>query len=299
MFPDSCMNPSKTPPNAVCLVCAAPAGHCGSKGQYHFYRCGACGLLFVWPLPGDNLDLYSEDYFAGAEAGFGYVDYDQDKAAMASTFEAYLALLASGRPGRGALLDVGAATGFFLELARADGWNSRGIEPSHYASRIAKKKGLAVDCGVVEELTLPDASFDVVTMWDVIEHLPDPRRSLAAVFRLLHPNGTLAVNTPDSGSLLARVLGLRWHLVVPPEHLVLFSQKSLRLLLEEAGFEVTLVRRIGKRFTIQYVLETLARWQGLRLWRQAEEMSRRWGVGKWGIGINLRDNMFLLARKAR
>jgi len=269
----------------------------GKKGSYSFYRCGSCGLLFVWPLPSDTLNIYSESYFAGAEDGFGYVDYDQDKAPMTGTFEQYLDLLAQHHPNQGGLLDVGAATGFFLDLARRRQWRTFGVEPSDYAARVARQKGLDVHCGVLEDLAMPDPSLDVITMWDVIEHVPDPRRSLAKSFAMLAPGGTLAINTPDASSLLARLLGLRWHLVVPPEHLVLFSRRSLELLLKEAGFEVILVRRIGKRFTVQYVLETLARWQRLRLWHFALDLARRSGVGDWGVSINLYDNMFILARK--
>lgn len=198
----------------------------------------------------------------------------------------------------GKLLDVGAATGFFLDLARTRGWQTHGVEPSRYASEVASRKGLTVHRGVVEELDLPDESFDVITMWDVIEHVNDPDASLAAACRLLRPEGSLALNTPDAGSLLARLLGLRWHLVVPPEHLVLFSAKSLRKLLEDHGFTVIALHRIGKRFSIQYVLQTLARWQGLTVWRKMADLSRRSRFGNWGIPINLRDNMFVLARKS-
>jgi len=182
--------------------------------------------------------------------GFGYVDYDQDKSKMTSTFEHYLDILATDGSEIGDMLDVGAATGFFLDLARNRGWRTVGVEPSEFAVSVAKGKGLDVRQGIVEDLAIPDNSFDVITMWDVIEHVNAPRASLAAAFRLLRPGGVLAINTPDSGSTLARLLGLRWHLVVPPEHLVLFHQESLRRLLAESNFEVTSIKRIGKRFTL-------------------------------------------------
>ena len=161
--------------------------HVGDKNGHPFHRCGECGLLFVWPLPDGNLEIYSEDYFAGARDGFGYVDYDRDKSAMEDTFESYLDLLAGRHPQLGDLLDVGAATGFFLDLARRRGWKTCGVEPSKYASLVASQKNLTVHCGVLEELNLPDASFDVVTMWDVIEHVNDPSESLKAACRLLRP----------------------------------------------------------------------------------------------------------------
>ncbi len=216
---------------------------------------------------------------------------------MASTFESYLDVLTTETGAVGDLLDVGAATGFFLDLAQNRGWRCVGVEPSAFAVREAASKGLNVREGVIEELDAPDGSFDVVTMWDVVEHVRDPRAALGAAHRLLRPGGVLAINTPDSGSVLARVLGLRWHLVVPPEHLVLFHQKSLRLLLDEQHFRVSSMKRIGKRFTVQYVLQTLARWQGLGLWWRAAELSRQTRVGELGVSINLRDNVFVLARR--
>ena len=117
--------------------------------------------------------------------------------------------------------------------------------------------------------------------------------------RLLKPGGLLAINTPDSGSALARMLGTKWHLVVPPEHLNLFHRKSLRRLIEETSFEIVAEGNIGKKYTVQYVFETLYHWQKLKLWGIAAKGLRHRSLGERGIPINLRDNMFLIARKTR
>jgi SAM-dependent methyltransferase len=256
-------------------------------------------MYFTWPLPplGENLKIYSEDYFRGAAAGFGYADYDRDKQVMISTFEKYLDILERFLPAKGALVDIGAATGFFLKLAVDRGWSGIGIEPSAHASAAGRAKGLDVRTGIFDSDSLPRESADAITLWDVIEHVPDPVGVLRAVHSALRPGGLVAINTPDSGSLLARALGSNWHLVVPPEHLFLFNEASLRHALDDDRFEILVQDKIGKRFTVQYVLETLYRWQNLGMWRKAYELVRDKPAGRAGIAINLRDNMFVVARK--
>jgi SAM-dependent methyltransferase len=280
-----------------CPVCQSGARSSGTKNGFHLYRCRQCGLLFLWPMPDNTLDIYSGDYFTGASNGFGYVDYDRDKAAMKPTFEHYLRIIRGYRQPPGRLLDVGAATGYFTALANHDGWQASGIEPAAEAVRIAAGKGLDVRQGILDETSYPPESFDVVTLWDVLEHIPDPNPVLSTVARILKPGGVAVFNTPDSGSLWARLMGLRWHLIVPPEHVNLFTARSMRAALQRHGFTVQVESRIGKKFTIQYVLQTLAHWQNLRLWHWLSRSLQGSTLGQIGVPINLRDNMFVLASK--
>jgi SAM-dependent methyltransferase len=287
------------PTRVECAICGAPARVLGSRNNYRIYKCLACGTYFTWPLPtgGESLKIYSEDYFSRAANGFGYADYDRDKQVMIPTFEKYLDILDRFLPAKGALIDVGAATGFFLKLAVDRGWTGIGFEPSAHASAAARGKGLDVRTSVFDSDCLRPESADAITLWDVIEHVPDPVGLLRTVHSTLRPGGLVAINTPDSGSLLARALGSKWHLVVPPEHLFLFNQASLRHALGEDRFEILVQGKIGKRFTVQYVLETLYRWQKLGVWRRGYELVRDKRAGRAGVAINLRDNMFLVARK--
>jgi SAM-dependent methyltransferase len=247
-------------------------------------------------MPADHLRIYSENYFSGADQGFGYVDYDKDKQAMIPTFQEYLDRIEKLNPTKGKMLDIGAATGFFLDLARQRGWEPHGVEPSDHAASIGRAKGIDVITGTLDDCRFPDHFFDVITLWDVIEHLPEPRKALATVRRLVKPKGIIVINTPDSGSMLSKTLGTKWHLVVPPEHLNLFHRKSLQLLLEESGFSVLQTDTIGKRFTIQYVTQTLAHWTKMKVWEKTADYLRSKSFGAWGVPINLRDNMFMLAR---
>jgi SAM-dependent methyltransferase len=290
---------SKTIPEEIvaCTICASDAAYAGTRREYKFYRCESCRHLFVWPVPGGTLQIYTTDYFSGASQGFGYVDYDRDKQPMAFTFDRYLDILRRLSPNGKVLLDVGAATGFFLDLARKRDWRVFGVEPSDYAASIGREKGIQIETGVLGESHFPPNSFDVVTLWDVIEHLPEPRTALASIHAVLKPGGILAINTPDSGSLLAKTLGLKWHLVVPPEHINLFHRKSLSELLQSSGFEVLSVSSIGKRFTLQYVFQTLAHWSGNGLFQRLSSRLQSFSIGRLGVPINLFDNMVLCARK--
>jgi 2-polyprenyl-3-methyl-5-hydroxy-6-metoxy-1,4-benzoquinol methylase len=282
--------------SAACTICAQMAPAFGAKYGFEVYRCHACRHVFVWPMPDEHLRIYSAEYFAGGTQGCGYIDYDRDKEPMIPTFHQYLDRLAHyTRPGR--LIDIGAATGFFLGLARQRGWEVAGIEPSEYAASLARSKGLDVRTAVAGSCQFPQASFDAITMWDVIEHIPDPRRAFSSVATFLKPGGLIALNTPNSESLVARALKTKWHLVVPPEHLNLFSKKSLRRLLEDHGFELLEMRSIGKRFTVKYVLMTLSHRQKLKLLERATRAVSRRAVGQWAVPINLHDNVFVVARK--
>jgi len=281
--------------SVTCHACRA--GRClpyATVDGYHLYRCGTCGLIFVYPLPASIRDVYEEDYFEGATEGHGYVSYDADKEPMVSAFEKYLAYIAAVLPSKGRLLDVGAATGFFVEIAQKRGFDASGIELSDYAASRGRSKGLSIQTGVIDDIS---GSFDAITMLDVIEHVPDPRATLSKAASLLSPRGVLVINTPDADSLVARLLGRRWHAILPPEHLYYFDRKNMRSLLEETGFEVVLVKTIGKWFTIKYIFKTLHQSTRMNFFLKVSSLCSGWPLSKISIPINLYDSMFVLARK--
>jgi SAM-dependent methyltransferase len=246
-------------------------------------------------MPEDPRQIYSRTYFEGGLDGFGYTDYDCDKQAMSPTFTAYLDRIARACGRTGTLLDIGAATGFFMGMARERGWKATGVEVSDHASRTARSRGLDVRTGMLTGQDFEDSTFDAITMWDVIEHMEDPASAVIKSGALLKSGGVLAINTPDSGSLVSKVAGRRWHMVIPPEHLNLFSAQSLRILLESCGFEVLETATLGKRFTVQYVAQTLSHvvkpLKGIALRIAGTRL------GRANVSINLYDNVFLLARR--
>jgi len=286
------------------VVSTCPA--CGSgqtefsfkKNGFDLYECRRCRHRFVYPVSYDAHSLYDSDYFVGAKKGSGYVDYDKDKEPMRPAFAEYLKRIEGVVPEKGILLDVGAATGFFMRIAEGRGWKTKGLEISTYATEVARNNGLDVQCGILEDSNFAEQSFDVVSMWDVLEHFADPEASIRAVARLLKKDGILAINTPDGGSLYARLMGNRWHLLVPPEHINYFTKKSITLFLEGNGFSVEKISKIGKSFTLEYILQTMSTWQQSReLQKVTDFLKRHPKVGRISIPINLYDNMFVIARR--
>ena len=267
------------------------------KNSYNLYKCRNCGLIFIFPVPENHLEIYSPDYFSGAQKGFGYVDYEIDKKAMSSTLNSYLDKIEKFIPNNGKLLDVGTATGFFMELAKQRGWEVQGVEISEYAVQKAREKGLNITTGTLENSDFKEGSFNLITFWDVVEHLSNPKLTLSLAYRILKKDGVIAINTPDSGSFIARLLSRGWHLIVPPEHLFLFNQKNLSNLLKEIGFEILFVGKIGKRFTLQYVAQILANKQKSLVFNWMAKSFGNNFLGRLIIPLSPRDNFFLLARK--
>lgn len=200
--------------------------------------------------------LYNEGYFESRNPAWGYPVYRNDRAAVRD--KALRLLPAIERHGtKGRLLDVGCAYGFVLEVARERGWEIAGVEP---ARAVAQEAAAALGTPVLPDLLaagFPDASFDAVLLWDVIEHLPEPKRSLEEVGRILRRGGVCSIVTPDVGSLAARLLGRRWEeMRKMPEHISFFDRRSLTTLLRASGFEPLEWGTVGKRMSVD---ETVGR----------------------------------------
>ena len=114
-------------------------------------------------------------------------------------------------PGR--LLDVGCSVGVFLGLCRDGGWQVEGVEASEWSSEQARSAGLEVHNDLFEQVELPESAYDVITFWDVLEHVPSPQAALVKAHRLLKPGGMLVVSTPNIRSISARLLRRRWWFV--------------------------------------------------------------------------------------
>src|SRR5262249_19583871 len=136
------------------------------------------------------------------------------------------------------LLDVGCGPGFLVEDARDRGWSARGIDLNPWAVEFGRTElGLELDVARLQDAGLADGELDVLTMMDLIEHIPYHGELLAEAARVVRPGGMLALLTPDAGSPVSRALGPRWPEVQRAEHLVLFSVEGLAQLLDEHGFD--------------------------------------------------------------
>jgi SAM-dependent methyltransferase len=157
------------------------------------------------------------------------------------------------------LLDVGCASGLFLRSAADLGWSVVGVEPSKALSRLAKEnldgRGEVI-ATTLQTAGLSKSDFDVVTLWDVLEHVPQPGEFLQTAASLLKPSGHLFVNVPDLDSLQARLLRARWPLLLP-EHLNYFNRRSLTYCGTQAGLAALYMGRRKASFSVQYVLYRL------------------------------------------
>ena len=248
-------------------MCAVECLVCGSRQSTRFLvvesfairACQGCGLRFLDPQPSaaELHVLYGEGYFNRHKPGEpGYDQYLGELEGHRRTFDQRLSLLPSPTAGA-ALLDVGAATGVFVERARRHGWAASGVEPSAWAAAHARDTmGQPVMTGSLEDLTVEPGSLGGVTMWEVIEHLPDPREVLEHIRRLLRADGFLALSTPDAGSTVAKLLGRRWPgWKKVPEHLYHFDRPTLRRLLHETGFDVSAMTYVPLVVTRGYLLD--------------------------------------------
>ena len=272
------------------------------KNEHEIVQCSRCLTLKVHPIPESTREIYNEEYFSGAQHGFGYVNYDADKEPMRPTFHKYIDIIKTLHLENQfplSLFDIGAATGYFLDIARERGFDVQGIEISQAATQMAQKKGLKVEAVTLEDYAQKaNDKFGVITMLDVLEHVVNPRESLVTARKLLDKNGIIIINTPDASSLYARILGASWHLIIPPEHVYCLSREAVHTMLADAGFKTEISTTIGKKFTLEYVFLMLYKWLKLSIFLKLSKFfAQNKILAKISLPINLRDNMFVVARR--
>ncbi|MGB9724482.1 MAG: class I SAM-dependent methyltransferase [Chloroflexia bacterium] len=205
---------------------------------FAYLRCAGCGLIRLEPRPPSSelLRYYPEDY----EAFQSRRENPLFRWGRRRLWYRRLQAIRHYLPRAGRALDVGCGTGEFLEIIRRLGWDGVGIEPNPWAARQARVR---LEAGVVQEIPLEEAAyppetFDLITLWDVLEHLDNPPAALRRLAGWLRPDGLLAVGVPNLESWDARFFGPAWIGWDAPRHLHLFPDSTLRGMLAETGFSV-------------------------------------------------------------
>ncbi len=200
-----------------------------------------CELMFAFPqLSGEELDAaYRQFYYPASDTVFAPYENTPEEI-LRHTFAEATSMFGplEGRT----LLDFGCGVGGLCRIGREYGLKTTGIEPDAFARQKAMTSGELNVYASVDELQAanPEARFDIITTWDVIEHLREPWKELEQLSRLLRPGGRLLLSTPNAGSLRARLQGDRWENMINPTHFYYFTRRSLRLALERAGIsEIT------------------------------------------------------------
>ena len=274
---------------------------------YEVRRCQRC--TFVWVSPrydNDGLaEVYDDGYWqSDSPKTRGYANYAEERELYLRTFRHRMKLvrrfMPTDRPAR--VLDVGCAAGFFLTVMREQGHDVYGVEPSVISATAVETLGAdRVHAGLLEDVVAGKAEFagpfDLVTMWDVIEHVPEPVQLLTEARSLLRPDGHLVLETQNVDSRFAKLLGPKWHHFKHEEHIYHFNRSTLQRTLHQAGFETlhTSPSYGGKFVSLEFVAERAGRVHPL-LGRLLGLMMRPFG--RAAVYVNLRDELIAGARPA-
>ena len=227
----------------ACNVCGSEVARLlVEKNGHRVYQCDDCQLAFTHPQPESLEEQYDRSYFDL------YRRRRQFRLRRSDARLRQIELMIA--PGR--LLDIGCSLGYFVEAANARGWQARGTEISPHACEEARKLGLDVVCTGRLEEAHPEldsgGSFDCVTMWDVLEHVPDPTAHMRQVHRILAPGGLVVIGTPNLAHAMFKLKRDRWRHLKPAEHIYYFSEPSVRRLFEAVGFQMSRGPRVfGRR----------------------------------------------------
>ena len=219
-------------------------------GQYYrIVRCKVCGLSYCSPRP-DAKELKSRYEAVQDEI------YTEELAGRAKTFQRSLKHLSQFK-NKGRLLDVGCSIGAFLKEAEKFGWDATGIEPSLWCVDKAQKIfNIKTKQGILEDLEDNKAEFDVVTLWDVLEHVDNPLRTLKSCREMLKPGGVLALSTVNIGSFYVKLLGKRWPWFMKM-HIYYFDKKTIKEYIEKSGLTLLKIKTYKHTVSIDYLLYKL------------------------------------------
>jgi 2-polyprenyl-3-methyl-5-hydroxy-6-metoxy-1,4-benzoquinol methylase len=246
-------------------------------------RCEECGLIFQEVQA--NKSEILEWYIHGQDD-----QYLKEFKNRVNNSKRMLRVLSDDGFGK-RLLDVGCSTGILLQAAKEMSYEVYGVEPSRWAVDYVKAKlGLEdVFCGSLETYPAQEGYFDVVTLMDVIEHLPNPRHSLEIIRRLLKPEGKIIILTPDIGSFTAKLFKSAWWCIIP-EHLFYFSRETLKHLLDQTGFVIEKQRSIGRTFNLSH-------WIYKVVGERHKPLVESSVLSKIPFYINLGDQMLIVGTK--
>jgi SAM-dependent methyltransferase len=258
------------------------------RTHYRMVRCLTCGLVRSDPvLDAEALAaLYRESSF----------DYGDELEGIRATYGAALDRLASVAPGRNGLLDVGCGSGFVLELARDRGWQAiRGVEPSTEAiaeADAAVRPAIVQD--VLREGLFEAESFDAVTLFQVLDHIPEPVAFLRECLRILRPGGAILALNHNVTAWSARILGERSP-IIDVEHTYLYSPETMRRIFGQVGFEVVTVGPVRNTYSTTYLLHLTPLPRGLK--ESLIPRLRQTRLGRSQLTVPL-GNLCLIARRA-
>lgn len=281
--------PGDDPPSALSASTYACTSR-ESTSPLRVVACTTCGLRALHPAP-DPAGV-EEAYVAVEDPSYVAIERHRGVA-----FQKLVARVNRWRPPPGRLLDVGTYTGLFVASALRSGWDAYGLEPSAWAVRRAEERVAGrVRPGFLRDRQFAPQSFDIVTLWDVLEHLADPRAELRLIRDLLRPRGLLFLSTMASDAFIARLLGPRWPWYLEM-HRFYFTAETLEAILQQAGFRLRAVEPYPHYTSLRYIAWKLeARLGGVA--RSLGHLASLLGLADRTLKVDLKDFFLVVAEPA-
>ncbi|MEW5896864.1 MAG: class I SAM-dependent methyltransferase [Nanoarchaeota archaeon] len=208
--------------------------------------CNNCGLIYLNPRIKQNLII--EGYSGGSDETF----VSQAKG-REITFNKSLKFIEKFQK-KGKILDIGTAGGSFLHVAKRRGWEVYGIEPNKWCCEWGKKNyGIDIKPGTIFDNKFQNNFFDVVCLWDVLEHTPEPKKVLEECNKILKNDGLLVVNYPDVGSIITKIMKRKWVFFLSV-HLYYFTRETISLILNKTGFKIIKIKPHFQKLPFGYLL---------------------------------------------
>ena len=208
--------------------------------SFPIVKCSQCGLIFVNPRISSGANSKYYEFLLPQDHDFLDKHFFETYSFHKNQLERYIRVIKKYRRS-GRLLDLGCGNGYFLTCARDSGFQVEGQDISPFFVDYCRQNiNLKVHSGELATLNLESSSYDVITMFDVIEHVYHPDKLLAECRRLLKPGGILVITTHDAGNFLAKRYGVNWRMIYPIGHVYYFTRKTLRSLLRKVDFKETL-----------------------------------------------------------
>jgi SAM-dependent methyltransferase len=270
------------------------------KNGYTIFSCNTCGFAQtdLHSNYGDFIkENYEKGYFMGEPRYSAYVNYKEDKSLILVNMRKFMGKIKKYKK-FGKLLDIGCAMGFFVEMAQSEGFDAYGLDPSQYAVNEAKKiLGNRIKEASLETADYAQKSFDVITMFDVFEHLGDPIGDLNKICGWLKDDGIIMIVTGNRQSVVAKIMKRRWTFYIPPQHLYFFDRKTMKIALKKTGLRDLEWSQIGKWLTLRYVFH-LARTTGESVIAEfLYPYIDMFNIGSIPLYVPIRDNMIVIAGK--
>jgi 2-polyprenyl-3-methyl-5-hydroxy-6-metoxy-1,4-benzoquinol methylase len=283
-----------------CYLCNNSTQIYLEKNGYSIYRCDSCGLLRT------NLNQkyeeflkiqYASGYFTGDPEKKAYEDYEKDRAYIEWNLQKFLRKIIKYKSS-GRLLDVGCAMGYFVQLSQKYGFDSYGFDVSEFAITVGRKNiKNKLSIGSIDSIQYEKKSFDIITLFDVFEHLADPKKDIQKLLGFLKDDGILVLATGNTSSFFAKMNGRRWTFFNPPQHLFFYNSSNMRLFLSKMNLKVLEQFSVNKLLSLRYIFH-LARSVGeSKIAQLFYPVISRTFLGKMPVILPTKDNMIFIVTR--